>query len=120
MSTRCQIGFYEADEINLSKHKALIYSHNDGYPDSKSGVIATILPILQDFHKNRGLNDIEYAAVWLVAKLKTDYLNIGISSELHGDIQYFYAIYPDRIDIYDTPRNEEYDNFKLLKSIPIT
>ena len=44
----------------------------------------------------------EYAAAWLVAKLKKDdYLNIGICKSLHGDIEYYYAVYPDKIDIYE-------------------
>ena len=120
MSTRCQIGFYEAEEKDLSKHQALIYRHCDGYPDDAGGVIATILPILQDFQKNRGLSDIEYAAAWLVAKLKTDYLNIGISSGLHEDIEYFYAVYPDRIDIYDIPFDKDYADFTKIKSVPIS
>jgi hypothetical protein len=102
MSTRCQIGFYEPEATNLKEWEALIYRHSDGYPDSEHGVLANIAPILEDFNKNRGLDDVEYAAAWLVAKLKTDYLNIGICKDFHGDIEYFYAVYPDRIDVYST------------------
>ncbi len=102
MSTRCQIGFYEPATKELTEFEALIYRHCDGYPDGESGVIADIQPILEDFNKYRGLDDIEYAAAWLVAKLKTDYINIGISKDFHGDLEYFYAIYPDRMEVYKT------------------
>ena len=98
MSTRCQIGFYEPKEKDLNNFEALIYRHCDGYPDR---VLPDIMPILKDFQDNRGLTDIEYASAWLVAKLKTDYLNIGICKGFHGDIEYFYAIYPDEVKVYD-------------------
>lgn len=117
MSTRCQIGFYELGQKNLYKWEALIYRHSDGYPDGESGVIATVKPILDDFNKNRGLDDLEYAPAWLVAKLKTDYLNIGISSGFHGDIEYFYAVYPDRLDVYKTPFDSTPDKWKLIDTL---
>tara|TARA_Y100000310_G_C20020129_1_gene506993 strand:- start:3 stop:359 length:357 start_codon:yes stop_codon:yes gene_type:complete len=117
MSTRCQIGFYEPDTENLQNFEALIYRHSDGYPDSEHGVIATIKPILDDFNKNRGLDDMEYASAWLVAKLKDDYLNIGISKAFHGDIEYFYAVYPNRMDIYETPDSKP-QNWKRIDSVP--
>jgi len=102
MSTRCQIGFYEDGEKNLQNFEALIYRHCDGYPDSEHGVIATVVPILKGFDKERGLDDIEYASAWLVKELKTDVLNIGICKFFHVDIEYFYAVYPDRLDVYET------------------
>ena len=102
MSTRCQIGFYEPEAKDLNDFEALIYRHCDGYPDTEHGVLAAIVPILQDFNDNRGLDDLEYASAWLVSKLKTDYLNIGICKAFHGDIEFFYAVYPDRMEVYDT------------------
>jgi len=99
MSTRCQIGFYETKESKLSAPEALIYRHGDGYPE---GVIPDIVPILKEFHVGRGLSDIEYASAWLVAKLKTDFLNIGICKEYHSDIEYYYAVHKDgTIIVYD-------------------
>lgn len=47
MSTRCQIGFYEAEEKDLDNFEALIYRHSDGYPDTEHGVLAAIVPFLQ-------------------------------------------------------------------------
>ena len=102
MSTRCQIGFYEPTATDLKEFEALIYRHCDGYPDTDNGVLADIVPVLQDFNKNRGLDDVGYASAWLVAKLKTDYATIGICKDFHGDIEYYYAVYPDRIDVYHT------------------
>lgn len=107
MSTRCQIGFYEQEEgVALKDFEALIYRHMDGYPES---VLPMIVPILKDFKKNRGLGDVEYASAWLVAKLKDDYLNIGICKAFHADIEYFYAVYPDKLVVYDvTGMNSEH------------
>jgi hypothetical protein len=103
MSTRSQIGFYErvVKPEDLNNPEALIYRHSDGYPDGQYGVPQTITPILLDFDKNRGLNDLEYASAWLVAKLKTDYLNIGISKYFHADIEYYYAVTPDEFIAYE-------------------
>jgi len=98
MSTRCHIGFYDEESKGLEDFEALIYRHYDGYPD---GVLPDIIPILKDFDKNRGLGDTEYASAWLVAKLKDDYTNIGISKEFHGDIEYLYAIKGKTISVYE-------------------
>jgi len=118
MSTRCQIGFYEPEVKDLNQWEALIYRHSDGYPDTQHGVIATVVPILKQFDKDRGLDDIEYASAWLVAKLKTDYLNIGICKGFHGDIEYFYAVYPDRMEVYDTrTMDSDPSQWKLLQTI---
>ena len=105
MSTRCQIGFYKTDDAPLYKWDALIYRHSDGYPNTEHGVLATLMPILADFAEHRGLSDTEYAAAWVVAKLKDDYLNIGISRELHGDIEYFYAVTPNLLKVYEAQRD---------------
>lgn len=111
MSTRSQIGFYEPNKP-LNKPTALIYRHMDGYPE---GVLPDIMPILKDFDRNRGLGDVEYSSAWMVAKLKTDYLNVGICRSLHGDIEWFYAVYPDHVDIYDIPFSRNGPSFKELK-----
>jgi hypothetical protein len=123
MSTRCQIAFYEKGS-KLENWEALIYRHGDGYPDTEHGVLADVLPILEDFDKKRGLDDIEYASAWLVAKLKTHMLNIGICRDLHADIEYFYAIYPDKIQVYqpinrfeDFWNNPETSKLKRIKTV---
>src|SRR3990172_9401880 len=120
MSTRCQIGFYELEDTPLNKWEALIYRHSDGYPDTEGGVIAIIAPILEDFNKNRGLDDLEYGSAWLVAKLKEDYLNIGISKYLHGDIEFFYAVSPQSIRVFKVNHVDwkQPVTFKLMVELP--
>lgn len=119
MSTRCQIGFYEAGETNLNLWEALIYRHSDGYPESPHGVIATMLPILKDFDKNRGIDDLEYASAWLVTSWKTDYTNIGISKRIHSDIEYFYAVFSDGIiKVYETT-SDDWAYWNLIETINI-
>lgn len=114
MSTRCQIGFYEAGKEDLEDFEALIYRHCDGYPE---GVLPDIMPILRDFNQNRGLSDIEYASAWLVAKLKEDYLNIGICKAFHGDIEFFYAVYPNKVVVYQVTNGDpmSWRKFKTVK-----
>ncbi len=112
MATRCQIAFYTGENKDLQQFDALIYRHWDGYP---SGVLPDLLPVLQDFHQHRGLDDVEYAAAWLVAQWKKDYLNIGISKWFHGDIEYLYAVYPDgKVDVHKVEGWGEDQHFQLI------
>lgn len=104
MSTRCQIGFYEKEEMDLNKFELLIYRHSDGYPE---GVLPELLPVLKDFDKNRGLDDLEYASAWVVAKFKDNYLNIGISRDFHGDIEYLYKVTPINLTVFAVKFNLE-------------
>lgn len=100
MGTRSHIAFYRnPDDTDLENWDALIYRHWDGYPE---GMLPDIVPVLKDFDEHRGLGDTEYASAWLVKHLKDDYLNVGISKDFHGDIEYLYAVYPDRVDVYAT------------------
>lgn len=107
----CQIGFYYP-KTELNKPVALIYRHLSGTP---AEVISDIKPILEDFDKNRGLSDVEYAAAWLVAKLKTDYMDIGITNIIYEDIEYYYAVYPNKIEVYDAPGASASSSFETLK-----
>lgn len=131
MSTRCQIGFYDMgifgnQDKNLKNWDVLIYRHSDGYPVN---VVNELMPILQDFDKKRGLSDTEYAGAWLCAKWKTDYLNIGVSKNFHYNIEYFYAVTLQHLQVYhiqvydvihknwDKPITPK--NFYLIKTINI-
>jgi len=106
MSTNCNIVFMDkfnrGEDIikQCEQNGIIIYRHWDGYPDTKHGVLETVLPILKDFDNNRGLNDVEYASAWLVAKLKEDYLNIGICKHLCRTSEYLYIITPMEIVVY--------------------
>ncbi len=121
MSTRCQIGFYEPESKSLTDFEALIYRHCDGYPGkadgSETGVLADIVPVLRDFDADRGLDDVEYSSAWLVAKLKDTKTNIGICRAFHGDIEFFYAVYPDRIEVYETPFDSKPEQWKLIETV---
>lgn len=129
MSTRCQIGFYSAENKNFLKPDVLLYRHSDGYPGkvdgSEYGVLPDLVPFLRLFHKRRGLDDVEYAAAWtmhhLIAQhvqhikeyaatqgaspyLPADGLNMigfGICADFHGDIEYYYGIRGNCLAVYE-------------------
>lgn len=95
MSTRCQIGFYDNEDVPLDEWDALIYRHCDGYPDGDGGVCATVGPILAAMRDRR---DTECAAAELVAAMiARGEKVIGITKGLHGDEDYYYAVTPLRM-----------------------
>ncbi len=49
----------------------------------------------------------------------TGTLGHGICKNFHGDIEYFYAIYPNSVDVYETPFDSIPENWKLLISIDL-
>ena len=116
MATRCQLGFYDLEEENLESWQVLLYRHTDGHPDS---VLADLLPILKDVREMGGFFDIEYLSAWIVSELKTDYKNIGISKEFHGDLDYYYAIFEDRILVYQCRYGEPYSQWALIRSVKL-
>jgi hypothetical protein len=137
MSTRSQLGFYEAGEKDLKKHIGLIYRHCDGYP---TGILPDIMPFLKAFKDGRG-NDPEYQGARLLGALlkeNSDYmkkhegylgtrlkcgsenfLGYGICNSFHGDIAYFYAVYPDKVDVYSCGWDKPPKDWTLLGSVPI-
>jgi len=116
MNTRCQLGFYELEEENLENWEALVYRHTDGYPDA---VLADLLPILEDVREMGGFFDIEYLSAFVVSELKTDFRNIGISKHFHGDIDFYYAIFQDRILIYQCRYSQPHIEWRLIKTISL-
>jgi len=119
MSTRSQIGFYEKGEEDLTKWEALLYRHCDGYP---SGMLPELQPFLAAFAEERGLDDTEYAAArcmghfCAIHKGATGY---GICKNFHGDIEYFYAVYPDRLDVYSVTGSGDPNRWKKIMSLKI-
>lgn len=123
MATRCQIAIYsKKPTINngfcdkFKNFDVLLYRHWSGDPES---VIECIKPFLEDFHSNRGMIDTEYLGARLIQYLcnktdeellqyrkrnnikeKVDFTGYGISKDFHGDIEYFYVIYPGGIHVY--------------------
>jgi len=130
MLTRCQIGFYAQKTDKLKNPLVLIYKHSDGYEEG-------ILPQLIEFHKlfidSRGYDE-EYYPARLIQFLTNhsdkelasftdrdkkivDLLGYGISQGLHGDIEYYYAIYENRIEVYKVPFDSDYKDFQLIRKI---
>ena len=131
MSIRCQIAFYEdKEQKDLNKFDSLIYRHSDGYPEDiekkEYGVLVDIIPFLKWFKEQGRLDDTEYASArllqWLCNKydekmedielkiqegkkkakmIYTGILGHGICKDFHRDIEYLYAVYPDRVDVYN-------------------
>ena len=109
------------------------------------GVLADILPFLQWFKKKRGLKDMEYTSARLLQWLCNEYdemidkteekiarqekkkrefiftgiLGHGISKNFHGDIEFLFAIYPNRVDVFETEFDMEgtKDINKIAKKI---
>lgn len=139
MSTRCQIGFYERGETDLNNFEALIYRHSDGYPGtedgSKYGVLAEAIPFLRQWQQKRGIPHPEYCAARLLQHLCNRYdkqvkefdkdskfagvLGYGISNEFHGDIEFFYAIYPNALVVYEVPADENPATWKKIETISL-
>lgn len=130
MSTRCNIGVYESEKQLLNSPDVILYKHSDGYPEGT-------LPLLKKFMKNpsndRNRNDYEYQSAWLLHSLMNGFIEDGINygyeimhigygicKEIHGDIEYYYAIYPNRIEVYKVEGFDKiYEDFKLLEKVMI-
>ncbi len=135
MSTRCHIATYREKPTDLRSFTALIYRYSDGYPD---GVLPDIMPFLEKFKEARGIEDDEYCAARLLQHLcntsdqslkdmwneigdeeqanKFNALGHGICRYIHGDIEYFYAIYPDQVAVYKSTWG---DNGAEIDGFPI-
>lgn len=128
MSTRCQIGIYYMNS-KLKNPEVLLYKHSDGYPEE---TIPLLKRYVKRFLKRRHW-DVEYLGARLIQSLTNEYdrsgkksakqlgypyynrmLGFGISKELHYDINYYYALYIDRIDVYEA--NGNWNDMRLLKS----
>ena len=102
MSTRCQIQFHRGEEKTAS---AMVYRHSDGYPETEHGVLATMQTFFKELKDNvqdTRFGDPEYLAakfvVWQAKQYSRDshfldFLSVGISMELHGDIEYLYHVH---------------------------
>lgn len=140
MSTRSQIGFYNKKEDSNKKFEALIYRHSDGYP---SAVLPDIIPFLKWWKTVRGISDLEYVSARLLQYLCNEYdkaskafekefgktlnknddytgtLGHGICKGFHGDIEYFYKVYENGVQVFSCGFDETPDNYKLLVTIDL-
>jgi hypothetical protein len=98
MGTRCQIGIYETQEKAMDDHLAIIYRHQDGYPE---GILDEIVDYCKDFDEHRGMGDAEYFAArmtWKICETRQGqngspgYLSVGLCRRFAGDIDFFYRI----------------------------
>lgn len=114
----------------LNNPEVLIYRHSDGYPENP-GVLEPLTNFCKNFIKNRGFDPTYMGARLLPYLISTHtedlpnqesedykggkkkqgefggYLSYGIDNPnlkkgIHGDIEYFYAVHEDHIDIYTT------------------
>jgi len=128
MSTNAQIAFYESKEQaqNIDDFDASILVYWDGYPETKEGVPARIVPFLKKFMKRRGLSDSSYAGAWTLHELVAQHVkrqkefyrehpahknsgltyadgkdcpSFGIMKEV-GSVDFFYKVYPDVLEIW--------------------
>ena len=131
MSTRCHI-IVEDKEFDTT---TILYRHHDGYPDGCNGMLATLVPFVQRFMKNRGWDACYLGAQILYDQIKqsressreyclqniaqdkaagrepskymqerldnldNDFLGFGISSDIHGDVNYIYRVTQDGITV---------------------
>ena len=121
MSTRCQIGFYEEKPEGteaLENFEALLYHHSDGYPEGRHGIVAKLSPILKRFQDNRGLSDVSYASRYVCCNLfeAESFTGGGISKDFYNDIEFYYAVHPNGIDVYSCPRPSTWN---YIQTIPI-
>lgn len=54
MSTRCQIIIQDG---NNKPYDVSFYRHSDGYPQGEHGVLATLVPFVDAFYRNRGWDE---------------------------------------------------------------
>lgn len=144
MSTRCQIGWYENKNDDVSKFQTLMYRHSDGYPGkedgSEYGVLCELIPFLREWKNKRGLTDYEYGSARLMQCLMNRYdgemrkleqgspivfsgvLGFGICNCIHGDIDYFYKIHPEGVSVQEvviTDWEKFTQEFKTIREIAI-
>ena len=117
MSTRCNILIKDNYDDRIQ-----LYRHCDGYPEGKSGVIATLPEALQFAWDGDRFEASDFAAA-IVRAWKTGGGYIYIDGSLrvseddfimaHGDIEWFYVIRQDgatkkiMVDVFDTWEGKE-------------
>lgn len=130
MSTRAQ--------IQTEGSKVLLYLHGDGMPES---VLPMLLPFLAEFHVERGhdpmylparflqrlANDNDDALRATSARMQSSYkpnlfLSLGVGTEIHGDLEFFYRIRENGTVEVKVPTNgfgEGRPKFKKVAEYPL-
>ena len=126
MSTRAQ--------IQIEGSKVLLYLHGDGMPES---VLPVLLPFLVEFHAERG-HDPMYLPVRFLQRWANDldralmksaktfnykpnlFLSIGVGTEIHGDLDFFYRVRENGTVEVKVPTNGEgRPKFKKVAEYPL-
>jgi len=106
------IGIYEHPDSNLENWHTLIYKHHDGYIE---GVLPILIPLLIEFDKKRSLTNTEYLSAYIVARLKGDrFTAVGIAKDLHADIEFFYAVFEDRVEVFEVEYDIDFEAERIL------
>jgi hypothetical protein len=106
MSTRAQIGIYEGNDLK-AKPVAIIYRHIDGYPTGTGAVMPDLVPFVSEIVEQRGSYDAEYLVAQLIYRFIENHdcgisgMGYGVSSELHDDIRFYYAVTPEGVHVFD-------------------
>ncbi len=138
MSVRGQIGFYSNNEMCLENYNILLYIHRNSTPEY---VIPIIGSVLENKSKYRNYINYEYLSAWILYEFMSkrvklnlekdkyivgiendgipakDFLGFGISDRIHVDIEYFYCIFPNRIDIFKTGCYTNVDKWNKIDSV---
>ena len=127
MSTRCNIGVYEEEDQKLEKPNIILYKHSDGYPE---GTLPLLKKFMENPKNNRNRYDSEYESAWLIHTLinqqiedsieygyNLPHVGYGICEDIHGDIEYYYAVYPDRIEVYKAGFDQGFRDFELIQTV---
>lgn len=101
-----------------------------------NGVLPDIIPFLKKFPRP---DDTEYRAARLLQYLCNAFdvemskierelnhsgpyvgvLGYGICRDFHGDHEYYYAIYPDRIDVYECGYDAPPEKWKKINTVSL-
>ena len=126
MSTRGQ--------IQTEGSKVLLYLHGDAMPES---VLPALLPFLVEFHAERG-HDPMYLPARFLQRLANEndkalresglrfnykpslFLSLGVGTEIHGDLEFFYRVRENGTVEVKVPTNREgRPKFKKVAEHPL-
>lgn len=129
MSTRCEIGIYPEGDYIFNKPYMVFYKHCDGYPEGKYGMKELLKKVWKRISKIERFDDPSYfAAQTLYTIMRLAYegrigdgLGFGIQDGFgtQSDIEYYYAIFYNRIEVYATSFNDGTEKWthKLIETI---
>ncbi len=106
MSTRCQIGIYESEDLKQAP-VSILYRHSDGYPTGSGAVLPELVQYVSEFMEARSQYDAEYLGAQLLFRFILNHdggesgAGYGVSPDLHGDLRFYYAVTPLGVSVFD-------------------